>query len=378
MKKCSIKIPDSSLYLDSSYSREKSVSQMNSLWEAAIKEDQDPDKLFCGVIGPVAAQANEGVAVMTETRHIPQLAYATIDHRLSRAGDFPSFRRVIPRGEDFAATIASYVERDIWERNYLAIIYDSSDYGEQFEDPLEDAEDLYCYTTMTESISEGDEESIYESLEEAKEEGYRTVALITDRPSFLNDVARVASDLGMLNGDYFWIISGDAFPPALVPHMKYEVDSPTDRLLRGSALFTNYDRFVYQGESDPFLQEWRKQDPSFVEQLNTKLPLKSDGKPHYAAPAAYFAEETPTEYASFMYDAVMSAGISACKAIEDSANSTSKHVEYISKTGFNGASGPVSFFDEDGEPQTSRNAEGVTFGIYNVRPGTVDTDNMRG
>ena len=385
MKKCNIQIPDDSLYVDSSYSREKSAAQLIALWEESFLLGKNPMNLLCGVIGPIDPQANEGVAVLTETRRIPQIAYATIDHRLSRAGDFPTFRRVIPRAEEFSASIAYYLERDIWERSYLAIIYDQSDYGEQFEDPLEEFEDLYCYATMTESIVEGDDDSIYASLGEAKEEGYRTVVLITNRPSVLNDVARVASELGMLNGDYFWIISGDAFPPAQVPHMKYPVDSPTDKLLRGSALFTNYDRFVYQGETDPFLQEWRRQHSSFVEQLNSKQPLKLGGNPHYTAPATYFADETPTEYASFIYDAVITAGLSACQAeisLENKSalrffRNVNVHLDYISRTAFNGASGPVSFLDDNNRPQTSRNVEGVMYGIYNVRPGAVDEENMR-
>ena len=87
------------------------------------------------------------------------------------------------------------------------------------------------YSTITEHIIEGDDESIYSSLGEAKEKGFRTILLSTNRPAFLNDVARIADDLGILgDSDYLWIISGAAFPTAMRDIMKYEVDSPTDKV----------------------------------------------------------------------------------------------------------------------------------------------------
>lgn len=105
----------------------------------------------------------------------------------------------------------------------------SSDYGEQFEDPMEDAEDDLGYATITEHVVEGDDDSLYSSLGEAKEKGFRTVFLSTNRPAFLDDIARIANELDMLD-DYLWIFSGAAFPPDMREVMKYEVDSPMDRV----------------------------------------------------------------------------------------------------------------------------------------------------
>jgi hypothetical protein len=87
------------------------------------------------------------------------------------------------------------------------------------------------YTTITEHIIEGDDESIYSSLEEAKEKGFRTILLSTDRPAVLNDVARIADDLDMLgDNDYFWILSEAAFPKDMRDVMRYEVDSSIDKV----------------------------------------------------------------------------------------------------------------------------------------------------
>lgn len=123
------------MYLDSAYSRTSVVDQLMGEWERTIQANETD--FLCGIIGPIEARANEGASTLAEMYGIPQLAYATIDRRLSRSQDFPNFRRIIPRGEDYAATIAEYIQRDIWKRDYIGIVYDQSDYGELFEDPLE-------------------------------------------------------------------------------------------------------------------------------------------------------------------------------------------------------------------------------------------------
>ena len=217
---------NSSWVFDSGYSRSKAVDHV-----LPLTASPDVSEKICAVIGPVEPRAHEGVSVLTESLSVPQMAFATIDRRLERVADFPTFLRVIPSATDFAAKLALLAGRDIWKRDYIAVIYDDSDYGEQFEDPMEDAEDDLGYSTITEHIIEGDDESIYSSLGEAKEKGFRTIMLSTNRPAFLNDVARIADDLGILgDNDYLWIVSGAVFPSAMRDIMKYEVDSPTDKV----------------------------------------------------------------------------------------------------------------------------------------------------
>ena len=135
------------------------------------------------------------------------------------------------------------------------------------------------------------------------------------------------------------------------------------------------------GDTDPFLLAWKSQNGSNVEMLNRMQPLDPRGAPFFVANDSYYQTEVPTEYASFIYDAVITAGISACKA--QAANGTElRHIEQVFKTEFIGASGPVKFKrreDEDGtiEYANSRDPDGVRFGIYNVRRGEVDDNNMR-
>jgi hypothetical protein len=317
------------------------------------------------------ARANEGASVITEFLNIPQIAYETIDRRLARKLDFPTFVRGIPVATDFARTAAEYLQRDIWIRDYVGVIYAQSDYGEQFEDPMENAENDLGYKTKTEHVLEDDIQSMYDSLGECVSEGYHTIFFAADRPAILDDLAEVGEDLGIIGEDYVWFFTGDILPPELLSTTRFEVDSPADKVLRGAALLTNYDPFVYKPEGDAFLDAWKKQGDELLERLREMHPLDPSDPGYFAGEAGYFQEEVPTEYASFLYDAIMNAGMSACRSLESSTD----HIVEVFKSDFQGASGHTSF--KSG--QNTRSTAGVKFGVYNVRPGPIDeATNTRG
>jgi len=340
---------------------------------------QDPTKSICAVIGPTHPRANEGVSAVTESLWIPQFAYSTIDRRLSRRADFPTLARTITSSQDFGFAIANFVQRDVLKRDFLAIIYDVTDYGEQFEDPLEDAEDFLGYSTITEHIIEGNRDTIVDSLTTTVEDGYHSILLATDRLAVLDDVAQVAEELGMLGEDYFWMISGDMITPAMLPSVSYPVDSPTDKLLRGAAVFTHYDPFVYLGE-DGFLSAWRQQKDTVAATINEINPLN---KIILSDTQGYFETHNPTEYASFLYDSIMLTGISACNAQRKSLKGVNAtHVDEVFETEFHGASGYVQFSLSENSSElvkghlNGRDISGVMYGMYNVRPTKV-SNNMQ-
>jgi len=392
---CSITIPSplatngfnnersGSVYLDSAYSRSVAVRSILGLGDGdQVIDGSEKDNAFCAVVGPVDSFVNQGVSVVTEAVGVPQIAYSTIGYRLSNRDEYPTFFRVIPEAYDFGATVAKLIHRDIWKREVTGVIYDKSDFGEQFESPLEEYRDELKYLTITEAFQQGDDESIREALQVALDNGYLTIVLITDRTAMLDNVARVADEMGMLGESYFWILSGEALPPTILKSLQYPVNSPPDRMLRGAALFTNFDRFVYYGESDPFLAMWREADGSLVNRFNNIQP--GEGKTSYEADETYFQTETPSEYASFMYDAVITAGLSAYSTPPHDTNETRTlaHINQVPRTVFQGASGPVRFKYEEEvngskEFQNSREPADIVFGIYNIRPGGVDEDGMQ-
>lgn len=392
LKTCNITLPPI-LYRDSAYDRPTAVNALLTISSEAAFQGKDPTKAMCAVIGPTHPRANEGVSAVTENYFIPQMAYSTIDRRLSRRSDFPTLARTITSSQDYGFAIANFVQRDVLKRDFLAIIYDVSDYGEQYEDPLEDAEDFFDdYSTITEHIIEGNRESIEDSLGTTVEDGFHSILLATDRLAVLDDVAEVAEEMGLLGEEYFWMLSGDMLTPAMMPHIRYPVDSPTDKLLRGAAVFTNYDPFVYYGESDPFLEAWRQQDDAVAERLNKENPVN---RTLLDSTSGYFQTETPTQYASFLYDSIILSGISACSAYtesgkldggdseEDENYAGGRHVAEVFETEFAGASGYVQFSESETSSElvvgrlNGRDISGVIYGMYNLRAGETDENNMR-
>ena len=67
--------------------------------------------------------------MLAENINVPQLGFATIDGRLEEK---PTVLRMIPAARDLSKGLAALF-RDVWKREYIAIVYVQSDYGEQFE-----------------------------------------------------------------------------------------------------------------------------------------------------------------------------------------------------------------------------------------------------
>jgi ABC-type branched-subunit amino acid transport system substrate-binding protein len=216
---------------------------MSVVEKEAIRAGQD-DAGVCAVMAPIAAQANMALSVVTEHWEVPQVGYATMHHQLSNQDLYPSFIRTLPDGQDFAVTLAYAAQRDIWARDYVAIIYEPS-YGEQFEDPLEDVEDEVGYETITEGFTIGDDASLREALGDVSPDGdgYRTVILTVDSFAVLDDAARAAAELGIVGEGYLWMITGDALPDIMREGLLLEPGSPLDVLLDGAYTFTNYDPY---------------------------------------------------------------------------------------------------------------------------------------
>lgn len=283
--------------------------------------------------------------------------------------------------ESFSHVIASYIQRDIWKRDYVAILYDQTEYGEEFDNTLLNSRDEFDWKIMTEHFhfADGHDHSMQDALDAILNKGYHTIILISDRIAALEMIAIYADDRGLLDDDMVWALTGDALRPDLLRTVKYRVGSSMDKLLKGAVLFTNYDRFVYHGESDPFLRMWRQQNSSLVMELNHLRPRNEHREHFYEAALDYFQTETPTQYASNIYDAVMASGIGACQA--DSLAGNASHIDQILNAQFQGASGPVKYtydYLEKDVKENSRDPGTVYFGSYNIQPGNKIEEGSRG
>jgi Receptor family ligand binding region len=374
---CNITLDDHT-FLDSGHDRAYSVSLLRQLLEAEVKAGRNSDDAICAVVGPVGALGEDGLSVFTEVLQVPQLAYETINSKFSDRDEYPSLARVIPEAYDFGSTFPKFFNRDTWKREAVGVLYENTEYGKQFLVPIEDMAVTLGFEVYSQFFVPNLRESIEGVLNEMLEIGYRTILLATDKLTSIEDVAIIAAKLKMLGKGYVWMITNEALQPAQLNSMSYPMGSPMDSLLRGAALFTNYDPFVYNGVSDSFLSSWRTQNASAISELNQLQPLDSAGNPYFVANETYFSNEVPTEYASFLYDAIMSIGISACHTlIGKTKDGTVSHINQVFATAFTGASGKVRFQSENNIYKNSRNATDVMFGIYNIRSFTVDISGMQ-
>jgi hypothetical protein len=356
------------------------------------------DMDFCSFIGPVHPYVVAGMSFFAESGRIPIIAYEAISSKFSAQREYPLFASTLPNAYDFGVVISKSL-RDIWDREGVGILYDKDDYtdfGISLESPLRDFIETFDHETIFAPTYQFQEESIRSALADVKGKGYRTIFILNDRPGSIAKIARVADSMNMLGPGYFWLLMGAAFRPSLVKSFKNKVNSPEDKLLRGAALFTNYDRVLYTGANDPFLQAWKSQKLVSIDLLNRLQPLTPEGQPFYNASSRYFQEETPSEYAAFIYDAVILAGISACNDYNVSRGTGNfTHIVELRRTEFNGASGIVRFkpkdhvVEDDGTRKTinlllsqfkhesSRDPNDISFGIYNIRRGNIDGNDMQ-
>ena len=146
-----------------------------------------------------------------------------------------------------------------------------------------------------------------------------------------------------------------------------EIGTPLDKLLNGALVFDQMDNFRWRAD-DPFLAAWRQQNDTFVDRMNSLMPLSQDDAGFFRAPADFFQTVDPVNHVSYVYDSVMALGFGGCMEQKNSQTSLliplrNPYIDGIIASEFDGASGHLSW-TEDG---SLRDSGGLYFGLYNIR-----------
>jgi len=233
--------------------------------------------------------------------------------------------------------------------------------------------------------------TIPNAMQNIKDSGFRTTIVALYTGSYWKDVEKYADEYGLSGpgANHLWI----AWDTVDLSLLTAKTDSASRfKLLNGMGTMNMLDKFVYEGDADPFLQSWRSQNASFVKRLNELNPIEpqEDGTEppgYYDVKDDYFTKtrRTPSLYSSYIYDSVVSIGLGACmaraKELQDQQEqSNNRGLQGIKwpKTGtdnvffnelvkveFEGASGSVVLHDE--QNLYNRNAKTIPFGMYNLR-----------
>lgn len=230
--------------------------------------------------------------------------------------------------------------------------------------------------------------------------GYRTIIFMTAHPDVDSvHVGKTASELGMDQGDHFWILAAGRWIDSLsLLNVVQSQDSQEDdattvwwKFLQGAAYLDHVDRFQAV-PNDPFNKSFHFQNASFVEELRSINPIPNytfHEWVHNFSDMPFPTDDifqnlyTPFEGCSYMYDAVVSIGLGACiasaergqlgynvSAVTDNettaiALSGDDLLAGIQSVEFTGASGAVRFGAVQGIPG-SRDARTVYFGVFNL------------
>jgi Receptor family ligand binding region len=202
---------------------------------------------------------------------------------------------------------------------------------------------------------------ISQTLKLVKDRGYRTIIVsMADADIEGPELALAAEELGMNNGDYFWVWLSKLNPGFLSSQAPY-----VDKLLEGSAWLVPVAKHFYAPENSTYIEEWKKLDGDFVNEVNKASPLQKGSVAYSQVPRTFFQDYLPEYGSGFLYDSVMVAGMGACEAQKQGTAINNTMIRNgIYKVNFTGTTGVIYF--GNGTSTGSRVDTTFIWGIVNV------------
>jgi 7 transmembrane sweet-taste receptor of 3 GCPR/Receptor family ligand binding region len=362
----------------------------------------------CAIAGPSSDVAGRDLSVLAQAADFPIVLAKSYDLSSVQSLVSPYTSCVYPDAVVTAQRLVDFL-RAKGRTNYVSVFYPLSNFGLQWKDVLDlvlDSYEMESYLQVmmnhnVDSNMSEEQDLVTQNLRKVKERGFRTIVVPLDDPLWsIPLLARAADELQMNNGNYFWVWLGDV----AARHMNdsSERHSPeVRRLMFGSAWMMAVETVCLTngtsaGEDDPssgggnpdrFHHALTSQSADFVDRLNAVNPIPAGEPGHFAASPTFFTDMRNRSVelgAGFMYDAVMSIGIGACRSLLDSsaggggdAGASADTVGLallrgIRLANFTGASGTVRFGDRRAA-MGSRDSQTANFAALNLLPAS-DSD----
>ena len=329
-------LSDCTLTLDISDVFDASQNNNNGLqW---VQEQGPP----CALIGPFDDPTAAEVSVLAKAFEIPLVATGARDPTTTSRSQFTSSvrRSLVDSGKQ----IAEYL---LWKKRdqYIAILQDESPLNFQRHETLKLIFDDHGVEWMTSSFElheENGQKNVEMAMKAIKDRGFRTVILALSDPFVsIQHVANSAESLGMNRGGHFFVWYDDSFTPTLSNE-----NSNITKLIAGSAWIETPPVQTLPGGSDNFGRVFAERTSDIESEAMALSPanlLQSD-----LLDSNMFRNSIPELGSDLIYDAVMSVGIGACLAQQETSEPLlqvhgSAHHDSIRQVSFNGASGKVSF-----------------------------------
>jgi len=351
------------------------------------------EKEICGFLGAWENEVAVELSYFAAGLDIPLVSHGAIKNDLTSSRTAPNVARTIPNSHPIGEAIANWLN-DQERSNFLATISTTHFIGNDLQLAVDNgAKESGMIHVSNYNIAppySGNEinRGAGYALQQIKNEGYRTIALLLQNLNPVRAIAAHAAELGFFDESdgYVWLISGN-IPISNLTYLAAS-DSNVTKLVNGLASVRYLDSWEFR-DDDPFLKAWKSQNQSMVERLNRMHPIQKAGATgYYQAHGSFFqAKGIDPEYgASFMYDAVISQGLGKCKYEHEKWQEAQQERRGLQKgekkkekrpksqmtallsSPFEGATGLVEYGEGRGNRFAGSRKRGtLTYGVYNFR-----------
>jgi len=378
------------------------------------------------VVGAIRSRVSMPLALLNSFREIPQVSFASTSTELDNAQSYPYFARTIPSSIGDVKAVGQFLQH-FAKSTHVVILYMQDDtYATTYRLALEQectrlgistqAVGLFFFRADHQSVQL--KQSVAAAVKTLKSIGYRHFVAIVS-PNHLHQLIELGAPAGLFGPKHFWLLSNSITswvnPLALTlsPNQngqnktnevaelfRFEPDSPQAKALQGMAIVT---AGVSQRDAPRLTKALRETiSSSQQQQENPHEPRSGRGdfgtyfqsKSPFASEVVQFPSNlsslgngelyTPGYWEYFAYDAVMTLGLAACRAMSSALNATGDGssmgisgrdvLDQLSNVSFVGASGPLTL-----DPATlSRQPNSTTYVVLNTLRSEVGSDGKVG
>jgi hypothetical protein len=331
----------------------------------------------CAVAGPFHDAPFLELSTLAAAMEFPITAHRAFSIRALANYSSPYSSQVFPDVIASAQVLAIYLLYYKARTDYVAFVYSLTETGLQRRetvaivlDEFEITNQAFSYNSPLKSPADSDARTPLKTMQRVKDSGYRTIVIAPEDPtSEIPLLAEAAVEVGLTNGEYFFIWFGD-FDPFFGSARE---GSAIREFLKGSIFMTPFEGH-HLGWQDPFYVAWKSQGKPEVDRLNGINPILPGEPGYFFAEDDYFTKADPEWGSSFLYDAIMATGMGACLAMKENVDETSDvsvdtFVRGIRSVDFTGATGVVSFCEpEYCDLEGARKHDGAIWGFLNNYP----------
>jgi hypothetical protein len=331
-------------------------------------------RLPCAFVGAYRSAVSIATSIITGLRNYPQVSGGSTSADLNDKMQYPLFARTIPSDDGNAVPIIQFIYEALGVK-HLAVLNFNDAYGNSYVQGLRNAAEKHApgMTIYQASVDE-QTESIQSALAGIKKTQYRYIFAVVYTSEVHDKVLSMAYEMGIAGTGYHQWLFGDSFDG--IAGRTIQADSPLVKAYRGIAKLeatggvpgiglTGYDKFLkYMAEMN---------NPDDLKYLFSLLPnYDMDVYQESLRSFTNYLTEINSVQATFVYEATIALGLSACAAVNPN-NFTLEgktHYETMVTSVFDGITGKIVFDPATGTKDPTHTMYKVT--NYFDSPSTTD------